>query len=118
MTPPRPAAAQEVVGQAGDERIPFRGVRRKIADNLLRSKQSAAHFTYVEECDVTELVALRARAKKRAAERGIKLSFLPFIIKAVVSGLKKYPIVNATLDTERDEIARVVAIVVDEGCAA
>ena len=100
---PKPAAP-EVVTQAGDERIPFRGVRRKIADNLLRSKQSAAHFTYVEECDVTELVALRARAKKRAAERGIKLSFLPFIIKAVVSGLKKFPIVNATLDTERDEI--------------
>lgn len=99
-----PAPAPEVANQAGDERIPFRGVRRKIADNLLRSKQSAAHFTYVEECDVTELVALRARAKKRAAERGIKLSFLPFIIKAVVSGLKKYPIVNSTLDVERDEI--------------
>lgn len=99
-----PAPAPEVASQAGDERIPFRGVRRKIADNLLRSKQSAAHFTYVEECDVTELVALRARAKKRAAERGIKLSFLPFIIKAVVSGLKKYPIVNSTLDVERDEI--------------
>ncbi len=98
------APAPEVASQVGDERIPFRGVRRKIADNLLRSKQSAAHFTYVEECDVTELVALRARAKKRAAERGIKLSFLPFIIKAVVSGLKKYPIVNATLDVERDEI--------------
>jgi pyruvate dehydrogenase E2 component (dihydrolipoamide acetyltransferase) len=93
-----------VVSQPGDERIPFRGVRRKIADNLLRSKQSAAHFTYVEECDVTELVALRARAKQRAAERGIKLSFLPFIIKAVVSGLKKFPIVNSTLDVEREEI--------------
>jgi len=101
--PARPPAP-EVASQAGDERIQFRGVRRKIADNLLRSKQSAAHFTYVEECDVTELVALRARAKQRAAERGIKLSFLPFIIKAVVSGLKKYPIVNSTLDVERDEI--------------
>jgi pyruvate dehydrogenase E2 component (dihydrolipoamide acetyltransferase) len=103
--PPRPATPPaEVVSQPGDERIPFRGVRRKIADNLLRSKQSAAHFTYVEECDVTELVALRARAKQRAAERGIKLSFLPFIIKAVVSGLKKFPIVNSTLDVEREEI--------------
>jgi pyruvate dehydrogenase E2 component (dihydrolipoamide acetyltransferase) len=98
---PSPVAAETT---SADERIPFRGVRRKIADNLLRSKQSAAHFTYVEECDATELVALRARAKKRAAERGIKLSFLPFIIKAVVSGLKKFPIVNATLDAERDEI--------------
>lgn len=98
--PPPPA----FVASTGDERIAFRGIRKKIADNMLRSKQSAAHFTYVEECDVTELVALRARAKKRASERGIKLSFLPFIIKAVVSGLKKYPILNATLDTQRDEI--------------
>jgi len=100
VLPPPPA----FVASTGDERISFRGIRKKIADNMLRSKQSAAHFTYVEECDVTELVALRARAKKRASERGIKLSFLPFIIKAVVSGLKKYPILNATLDTQRDEI--------------
>jgi pyruvate dehydrogenase E2 component (dihydrolipoamide acetyltransferase) len=87
-----------------DERIPFRGVRKKIAENMTRSKHSAAHFTYVEECDVTELVAVRARAKKKAEERGIKLSFLPFIVKAVVAGLKKYPIVNATLDESTQEI--------------
>jgi pyruvate dehydrogenase E2 component (dihydrolipoamide acetyltransferase) len=98
------AAALPHAAMAGDERIPFRGVRRKIADNMTRSKHSAAHFTYVEECDVTELAALRARARKRAEERGVKLSFLPFIVKAVVSGLKKYPIVNATLDAEREEI--------------
>lgn len=113
---PRPAApsASPVQVQApapvavapspGDERIPFRGVRKKIADNMLRSTQSAAHFTYVEECNVTELVAVKNRAQKRAGERGIKLSFLPFIVKAVVSGLKKFPIVNATLDTASDEI--------------
>jgi pyruvate dehydrogenase E2 component (dihydrolipoamide acetyltransferase) len=88
----------------GDERIPFRGVRKKIAENMHRSRQTAAHFTYVEECDMTELVALRKRAKSRAEERGIKLSFLPFIVKAVCAGLKKYPIVNATLDEARQEI--------------
>ncbi|MFO0573696.1 MAG: dihydrolipoamide acetyltransferase family protein [Polyangia bacterium] len=104
--PARPAAPAPVSVQAAanDEKIPFRGVRKKIAENMLRSKQSAAHFTYVEECDVTELVKLRSRAKKRAEERGVKLTFLPFIIKAVVSGLKKFPIVNATLDTQREEI--------------
>ena len=89
---------------AEDERVPFRGLRKKIADNLVRSKLQTVDFTYVEECDVTELMALRKRAQKRAAERGIKLSFLPFLIKAVVSGLKKYPTLNAMLDTERDEI--------------
>ncbi len=101
----RPAQAPvSVPVSAEDERIPFRGLRKKIAENMLRSKLSAAHFTYVEEVDVTDLVALRKRAQKRAQERGIKLSFLPFIIKAVVSGLKKYPILNATLDEQREEI--------------
>lgn len=102
---PKPVAPPvQVPPSADDERIPFRGLRKKIAENMLRSKLSAAHFTYVEECDVTDLVALRKRAQKRGQERGIKLSFLPFIIKAVVSGLKKYPILNATLDEQREEI--------------
>lgn len=90
--------------EATDERIPFRGVRKKIAENMHRSRQTAAHFTYVEECDMTELVALRKRAKGRAEERGIKLSFLPFIIKAVCAGLKKFPVVNSTLDEAKQEI--------------
>jgi pyruvate dehydrogenase E2 component (dihydrolipoamide acetyltransferase) len=89
---------------ATDERVPFRGVRKKIAENMHRSRQTAAHFTYVEECDMTELMALRKRAKARAEERGIKLSFLPFVIKAVCAGLKKFPIVNATLDEAKQEI--------------
>ncbi|MDB4970649.1 MAG: catalytic domain of component of various dehydrogenase complexe [Myxococcales bacterium] len=89
---------------AADERIPFRGVRKKIAENMHRSRQTAAHFTYVEECDMTELVALRKRAKARAEERGLKLSFLPFIVKAVCAGLKKFPIVNSTLDEQKGEI--------------
>jgi pyruvate dehydrogenase E2 component (dihydrolipoamide acetyltransferase) len=88
----------------GDERLPFRGVRKKIAENMHRSRQTAAHFTYVEECDATDLAQVRKRAKGRAEERGIKLSFLPFIIKAVVAGLKKYPIVNSTLDEQSQEI--------------
>ena len=87
-----------------DIRQPFRGVRKKIAENMHRSRQTAAHFTYVEECDVTELSALRKRAKARAEERGLKLSFLPFIVKAVVAGLKKFPIVNSTLDEQAQEI--------------
>jgi pyruvate dehydrogenase E2 component (dihydrolipoamide acetyltransferase) len=90
--------------EQADERIPFRGVRKKIAENMHRSRQTAAHFTYVEECDMTELVALRNRAKTRAEERGIKLSFLPFIVKATCAGLKKFPIVNATLDEAKQEI--------------
>jgi pyruvate dehydrogenase E2 component (dihydrolipoamide acetyltransferase) len=100
VVPPSVPLARDSV----DERLPFRGVRKKIAENMHRARQTAAHFTYVEECDMTELVALRRRARARAEERGIKLSFLPFIVKAVCAGLKKFPIVNATLDEARQEI--------------
>ncbi len=97
-------APMTTVRDQSDVRQPFRGVRKKIAENMHRSRQTAAHFTYVEECDVTDLSSLRKRAKARAEERGIKLSFLPFIVKAVCAGLKKFPIVNATLDEQAQEI--------------
>jgi pyruvate dehydrogenase E2 component (dihydrolipoamide acetyltransferase) len=89
-----------------EERIPFRGMRKRIAENMSRSKFTATHFTYVEEVDVTELVELRARAKERAADRNISLTYLPFIIKAVVAGLKKWPALNAALDETTQEIVR------------
>jgi pyruvate dehydrogenase E2 component (dihydrolipoamide acetyltransferase) len=73
---------------------------------MARSVHTAAHFTYVEEVDMTELVAVRERAKARAAERGVKLNYLPFIVKAVVSGLKKWPQLNASLDEQTQEIVR------------
>jgi pyruvate dehydrogenase E2 component (dihydrolipoamide acetyltransferase) len=109
---PRPAPApsapaytpMRIEAGGAEERVPFRGVRKAIAANLSRSKLTAAHFTYVEEVDVTELVALRARAKDRAAERGAKLTYLPFIIKAAVAGLKKWPSLNSSLDETTQEI--------------
>ena len=89
-----------------EERIPLRGMRKKIAESMSRSVHTAAHFTYVEEIDMTELVAVRERAKSRAAERGVKLNYLPFIVKAIVSGLKKWPQLNASLDEATQEIVR------------
>lgn len=95
------------IANGGDEeRIPLRGIRKKIAESMSRSVNTAAHFTYVEEIDMTELVAVRERAKPRAAERGVKLNYLPFIVKAVVSGLKKWPMLNASLDEATQEIVR------------
>ena len=87
-----------------EERVPLRGMRKKIAEAMARSVHTAAHFTYVEEIDMTELVAVRDRAKARAAERGVKLNYLPFIVKAIVSGLKKWPMLNASLDEATQEI--------------
>jgi pyruvate dehydrogenase E2 component (dihydrolipoamide acetyltransferase) len=92
------------VAQQGDERVPLRGLRKRIAENMALSKRTAAHFTYVEECDVTELVAYRDRAGARAEERGVKLTYLPFIVKAVCAGLRKFPMCNAMLDEAKQEI--------------
>ena len=103
----RPGFAPIAIAKGGEEeRIPLRGIRKRISESMSRSVHTAAHFTYVEEVDMTELVAVRERAKARAAERGVKLNYLPFIVKAVVSGLKKWPMLNASLDETTQEIVR------------
>jgi len=105
--PTRATYAAQAIAKGGDEdRIPLRGVRKKIAETMSRSVHTAAHFTYVEEIDMTELVSVRDRAKARANERGVKLNYLPFIVKAAVSGLKKWPMLNASLDEATQEIVR------------
>ena len=102
-----PAQPPIAIAKGGDEeRIPLRGIRKRIAESMSRAVHTAAHFTYVEEVDMTELVAVRDRGKARAAERGVKLNYLPFIVKAVVSGLKKWPQLNASLDETTQEIVR------------
>lgn len=103
----KPAFAPMAIAKGGDEeRIPLRGLRKRISDSMTRATQTAAHFTYVEEIDMTELVTVRERARTRAAERGVKLTYLPFIVKAVVSGLRKWPMLNASLDETTQEIVR------------
>ncbi len=105
--PARPAAAPVSVAAAGGQtRIPFRGVRKKISEAMVRSKYTAPHFTVVEELDVTDLIILREKAKAMGAEVGIKVTFMPFIMKAVASGLAKYPQLNAQLDEAAQEIVR------------
>jgi pyruvate dehydrogenase E2 component (dihydrolipoamide acetyltransferase) len=99
--PPRPVAANANLLQ---ERVPLAGLRRRIAQKMSLSKTKAAHSTFVEECDVTELKAWRARLQEPAQGYGVKLSFLPFIVKAVVSALKKHPALNASLDEVTNEI--------------
>jgi pyruvate dehydrogenase E2 component (dihydrolipoamide acetyltransferase) len=91
----RPSASTPA---AQDETIPFRGMRRRIAEGMTKSYTTAVHYTYVEQIDVSRLVQVRNQAKKAAQQEGVSLSYLPFIVKAVVRGLKRYPIVNAELD--------------------
>jgi pyruvate dehydrogenase E2 component (dihydrolipoamide acetyltransferase) len=86
------------------ERIPLRGVRRATAKRMHESVSTAAHVTHFDEADVSELVKARESLKAKAAEKGIKLTFLPFIAKAALAAIKAHPLLNATLDDEGEEI--------------
>lgn len=102
-----PAPAPTAVAPAApglEERIPLKGIRKVIAERMVASKHTAPHVTVVDEVDMTELIAFRATAKEMAAKKGIKLSFLPFIFKALTTALKEFPYVNARIDDERQEI--------------
>jgi pyruvate dehydrogenase E2 component (dihydrolipoamide acetyltransferase) len=79
-------------------------MRRRIAEGMVRSYTTAVHYTYVEQIDVTKLVALREQAKRAAKEQGVSLSYLPFIVKAVCHALRRFPIVNAELDEANGRI--------------
>jgi len=101
---PQIATRGPVLSSAQDERIPFKGLRKKISEKMRLSKDKAAHFTYVEECDATELVKLRAQAKALGEASKIKVTYLPIVMKAMVAALRKYPIMNAELDESSQEI--------------
>ncbi len=96
-----PAPIPHVPG--GETRIPIRGLRKKISERMHVAKTTAAHFTYVDDCDVTELVALRGKMKERAAKRGVKLTYMPFIAKALVSALQQFPTLNGVTDDAAQE---------------
>ncbi|HVI94536.1 MAG TPA: dihydrolipoamide acetyltransferase family protein [Anaeromyxobacter sp.] len=87
-----------------DERVPLRGVRKRIAENMARSKRTAAHFTFVEQCDVSELVRVKDRIAAAARDEGVKVTFLPFVVKAVIAALRKHPKLNASMDDEHGEL--------------
>jgi pyruvate dehydrogenase E2 component (dihydrolipoamide acetyltransferase) len=71
---------------------------------MVKSKHTAAHVTHVDEVDMTEIVQLREKARQSAEKRGVRLTYLPFIVKALIPALKQYPFVNATLDDDKQEI--------------
>ena len=80
------------------ERKPLRGLRRVIAQAMVKSKYTAPHYSYVDEFECTALVNLREEAKKIGEKLGVKISYLPFIVKALVGALKEFPVVNSSLE--------------------
>lgn len=101
---PAAPAPVEITAGAEDERIPLRGLRRLISQSMARSKRTAAHFTIVEELEASELVRLRGVLKPEAAEAGAKLTYLPFVMKALVVALREFPYMNSSLDEAAQEI--------------
>lgn len=103
-TPAAPPKFAVVGGSEMVEEIPFRGLRKKVAEKMTESKNRAVHYTYVDEVDVSQLVNLRNSLKDEASAKKVKLTYLPFIIKALVEGLKKYPLLNSSLDEQNGKI--------------
>lgn len=87
-----------------ESREKFIGMRRAIARATVQSIQTAPHVTIMDDVDVTKLVAHRKYFKQEAQELGVKLTYLPYIVKALVSALKEFPMLNASLDDEKQEI--------------
>jgi 2-oxoisovalerate dehydrogenase E2 component (dihydrolipoyl transacylase) len=97
---PEPAADY---GTAGTRRKLI-GIRRQIAEHMVQSKRSIPHYSYVDECDISELVRLRAALKQSFSQAGVKLTYLPFFVKAAAAALRDVPIVNSSLDEAAGEI--------------
>jgi pyruvate dehydrogenase E2 component (dihydrolipoamide acetyltransferase) len=88
------------------EVVPVRGLRRRIAEKMALATRTAAHFTFVEQADATELVRVKERMGKGATAEGVKVTFLPFVVKAAVAALRRFPELNASFDEEKGEIHR------------
>jgi len=85
-------------------RLPLKGIRKTIAENMTQSLKTAAHVTHMDYADVTKLAAFREKEKEEAEKKGVHLTFMPFIVKACVLALKEFPYVNSSLDDEKQEI--------------
>jgi pyruvate dehydrogenase E2 component (dihydrolipoamide acetyltransferase) len=99
-----PAAAAIPEGEFPETREKMSGIRKAIAKAMVNSKHTAPHVTLMDEVDVTKLVAHRKKFKEVAAAKGIKLTFLPYVVKSLVSALREYPALNTSMDDAADEI--------------
>ncbi|WP_043197075.1 dihydrolipoamide acetyltransferase family protein [Pseudomonas putida] len=109
MSKPQSAAGQAPNGYAkrsDSEQVPVIGLRRKIAQRMQDAKRRVAHFSYVEEIDVTALEALRQQLNSKHGDSRGKLTLLPFLVRALVVALRDFPQINATYDDEAQIITR------------
>jgi len=109
MSKPHSTVGQAPSGYAkrtDSEQVPVIGLRRKIAQRMQDAKRRVAHFSYVEEIDVTALEALRQQLNSKHGDSRGKLTLLPFLVRALVVALRDFPQINATYDDEAQVITR------------
>ncbi|MFI5421879.1 MAG: 2-oxo acid dehydrogenase subunit E2, partial [Nitrososphaerales archaeon] len=104
ISTPQQNLTQSAHAEPREERIPIHGIRKRIAEKMAKSVHTAATVTHIDEVDFSQLIALREKAKPLAEAQDVKLTFMPFIMKAAVSALKQYPNFNASIDDEKQEI--------------
>jgi pyruvate dehydrogenase E2 component (dihydrolipoamide acetyltransferase) len=102
MTIPRPAYQ----GPAGaqEERVALIGIRKRIAENMQKSKHIIPHFTIMDEAKVDNLVAMRESLKEYAEKQGTKITYLPIVMKAMIATMREFPMFNASIDDAAGEI--------------
>lgn len=105
VAPVGASASPATVASTGpEERIPLRGLRRRIAENMRRSIDTAAHFTFVAECDMGAVTEHLRATRARAHGAGAPLTYLSYVVKALVEPLRRFPLVNASLDDATHEV--------------
>jgi pyruvate dehydrogenase E2 component (dihydrolipoamide acetyltransferase) len=104
LKPIENATQDNLSSQLQIERIPFKGIRKIVANAMVKSVYTAPHVTLMDEVNVSSLVAFRERMKPAAEKNGIKITYLPFIIKAMIAAARHYPVLNAELDEANSEI--------------
>ncbi|QLG28786.1 2-oxo acid dehydrogenase subunit E2 [Halorarum halophilum] len=91
-------------GATSGERVPYRGVRQTIGEQMARSKYTAPHVSHHDEFDAADLVAVRGELAEVAEREGVKLTYMPFVIRAITTALQEFPYLNSSLDEEAGEI--------------
>lgn len=100
---PAPEGPKPDYGVPGT-RVKLIGMRRKIAEHMVESKRHIPHYSYIDECDISDLVRLRAQLREPLAKTGVKLTYLAFFVKAVSRALKEIPLANSSFDEATGEV--------------
>lgn len=101
---PRPYTPPQNFATGGEERVPLKGIRKKIAENMQMAKRVVPHFTLMDEANVTQLVQMRKDLKPVAEKMGVKVTYLPFVMKALIATVREFPKFNAMIDDAAQQI--------------